>query len=126
MRESVPPMNAGQYVVGSRCGPAPRPFMFVPYSVEFDASTVPPLGYHAVGSRPATWSGADPVASRTTAMSSSPPFVTYRVDPSDDAVIPSGLAPTGADGYGRRSIVRRTLPVVAFRTLTLSESPFAT
>jgi hypothetical protein len=59
-------------------------------------SIATPLGYHAVGISPAMRSGDVEVASRTTATSSSPAFVTYRVDPSELTVSPSGLAPTGA------------------------------
>src|SRR6478736_1268285 len=54
IRERVPPMKAGQYVVGSRCGPAPSPFMLIANSVCPSAATATPLGYQAVGISPAT------------------------------------------------------------------------
>ena len=59
-------------------------------------------------------------------MSLSPPLVTYRVDPSELIARAFGLPPTGAFGYGRRSIVRSTEPVTESSTLTESESAFAT
>src|SRR5439155_16972378 len=91
-------------------GPIPRPFMFVTYIVAPEGSRAIPLGHQAVGIKPSTLSPPDdPSAPRdTTAMSSSPAFTTYSVEPSGEAASATGLAPRRAPEYGRRSIVRRT------------------
>ena len=70
--------------------------MLVTNSLDPDGSRATPLGYQAVGTRPATWSVPPPDASRTTAMSLSPALVTYRVEPSGLTVRAFGLAPIGA------------------------------
>lgn len=101
-------------------GPAPRP-------LALSTSTLPPtfctpVGYQAVGIRPRTRLPAR----STTATSLSPEFATYRVRPSGERASPSGLAPTGACGYGASEIVVAVWLVRVSMTLISSLSPPAT
>jgi hypothetical protein len=67
-----------------------------------------------------------PAAKSTTATSLSPASATYSVFPSGATASASGLVPTGAFGYGARSIVSFTVPAAVSTTEIESLSVFAT
>src|ERR671938_1234282 len=87
--------------------PVPSPFALVTYSSLPSGATATPVGYHAVGIRPATWSLGP---SSTTATSLLPALATYSVSAKTASAF--GLLPCRASGYGARSIARVTTSAV--------------
>src|SRR5882757_4501152 len=105
---------------GPLFGPAPIPLPLVTNRVLAVAMTE--VGYQAVGIRPITRRAAR----STTATSLLPALATYSSRPSGEMLRASGLLPTGAPGYGARSMVWVTAFEARSITLTWSESPSAT